>query len=579
VSASLKDSILIEFQDSIVKLTDKATEAAISLVDQLSIEEVLERFQTFFPPPNFGEVRIKNRWRTSIEFDARILAAIFNSHFIEKLRSTNEINPAFTQVMKRVLQKYVGLVVRNQRKPIGNENPFGMVNTYELNFEPRDLMRRFLIANYSCALIGGLSETVRLFQSKLDLESPSLKPGVTVENYESCLKMIAVPALVGSAEKVILASAQTLREVQPNLVAIEETLEFEILRQIQPAIVEFQKLKDSSDVLGEIYESRPGSIVALDSMSLKSVLLPGEAAKKGHTPLGEKFLMKIGHELFAKQLGLRFNSKFQIDLSEPNGKLIHDFYQMLDKWIKRERLATTCLNELGLEHILPPHIEESALLQASNRQYSADSKVRSVEQQVRCAISGDAKAMLFGYDWQRLDREDWQIQLLLQKHYSPYLVSVSHILANKYSFSFVKRQMSWLLFSSLCHFDVSHFDFERPAEPQDEWLNQKKYLKMLLQNIANDSGEAEDFEDSNPSKDALEVYLDEEREHEERVEKILSSLPDDDTKKDFIEVAKDAQGNRWSAFMSAYLELSSPAKDDATKHRVKEIFGETNAQD
>ena len=77
----------------------------------------------------------------------------------------------------------------------------------------------------------------------------------------------------------------------------------------------------------------------------------------------------------------------------------------------------------------------------------------------------------------------------------------------------------------------------------------------------------------------MEVYLDKEREHKERVEKILSTLPDDETKQDFIDVSKDAQGNRWSAFMSAYLEISSAENVDTAKKQVREIFGDTNVQD
>ena len=219
-------------------------------------------------------------------------------------------------------------------------------------------------------------------------------------------------------------------------------------------------------------------------------------------------------------------------------------------------------------------------MQSNNlRDYSSDRNVRSVEQQIRSAISGDGNSMLLGYDWQRLDSNNFQIQLMLQKHYRPYLAAVSHNLARRHSYSFVKGYLWWLLSSSFSHFDVSEFDFGRPSEPEDVWLNQKQYLKMLLQNIVNDSGEKEDDEGLDANRDALEVYLDKEREHKERVEKILSALPDDETKQDFIDVSKDAQGNRWSAFMSAYLEISSAENVDTAKKQVREIFGDTNVQD
>ena len=483
VFANISDSILNEFRDSIVNLTDEAIAFAIGFVDQLSNQEILERFQGFFPSHSFGEVRIKRRWsRTSIQFDERILAAIFDSHHIENLRSTNEINPTFVQAMKKALLEYVGLVNRTHRNPVGKENPFGMIKIYKLNCDPRDAMRRILIANYSCTLIGRLSEAVRLFQRKLDLSSLSSRPDITVEQYESCLGMADVPALVDVAGKAAIHVPTEQFRGEPNHKPIEVALEKEILRQIQPAIAKFQKLQSTREKLSGIYESRPGSLVSLNPDLMKSVLLPNKAVQGERSPLGERFLMKIGHEVFAKQFGLTFNSNFQIELGKTNGKQIHDFYQLLDKWIKRERLATTCLKEHGLEHILPPHIEESVLMQSNNlRDYSSDRNVRSVEQQIRSAISGDGNSMLLGYDWQRLDSNNFQIQLMLQKHYRPYLAAVSHNLARRHSYSFVKGYLWWLLSSSFSHFDVSEFDFGRPSEPEDVWLNRKRLRVELMQ--------------------------------------------------------------------------------------------------
>ena len=274
---------------------------------------------------------------------------------------------------------------------------------------------------------------------------------------------------------------------------------------------------------------------------------------------GEVMLLRVGIR-FGADFGLKLCDQLKLssgDIRSPKGQ---QFLQLLNSWIRKERLAEGLLLERDALHTLPVRL------------YPSRPEFVSIEQQLRAAICGDLALIKGNFEWSRLavgaeDSGGFRNEVL--QHYQFYLATVAQLLTAETSQEESRRFLFELLRATF-----SHYASANGSDSGVDFGDLSKYCNDLFQ-LGSTAASANGLQ-ATTGLGLADAYLRQENLFEQEMEALLAAIEDEKLRQRVVDRMADAKENRFNSFMEALVSKTHEDADGSVTQEIKSMFDGAN---